>query len=69
MKPGNILRKRRMELALTPKQVADRLGISVQVVYKHERGPNLDNPKPDTVQGYAELYGIDTKDVMEALTK
>jgi transcriptional regulator with XRE-family HTH domain len=69
MKPGNILRKRRMELALTPEQVADKLGISVQVVYKHERGAGLQNPKPETVQGYAELYGIDTKDVMEALTQ
>jgi len=71
---GNILRRRRMELDLSARDVADKMGIGhYKWVYIHETAgtsaPPFTNPRPEIVHGYADLYGISTKEVVLALTR
>jgi DNA-binding XRE family transcriptional regulator len=61
---GKIMRARRLELGLTLRQVADRSGMSYQLISQIEIG-NRPNPTRNTLQKLAVALEMDVRDLLD----
>jgi transcriptional regulator with XRE-family HTH domain len=54
----SILKVKRLEVALTQRELADRAGVDINTIGDLEKDPPVKRPRPTTVRKLAEALGI-----------
>jgi transcriptional regulator with XRE-family HTH domain len=65
----SILKVKRLELALTQRELADAAGVDINTIGDLEKDPPVKRPRPTTVRKLAEALGIAPKVLVELFTQ